>query len=249
MNTISYALQLYTVRDHMERNPARTLKEVKAMGYDHVETAGLAGLSPEEFRHLLDEAGLTAISGHVGMDTLAEDLDAVIDMARTLGHEYVVAPWVGNERKSTRETWAQYGREMEAAGFVMKEHGLTLCYHNHAHEYEIIDGETALDILFDAAEPGALGVELDVYWTRFAGHDPLEEIAKYAGRLPLIHLKDMTEGDSPTYTELGKGILDWASIVAAAKAAGVEWYIVEQDACPTDSLESARISAEFVKNL
>ncbi len=249
MSTISYALQLYTVRDHMERDPARTLKEVKAMGYDHVETAGLAGLSSKEFRRLLDEAGLTAISGHVGIDALAEDVDAVIEMARVLGQEYVVVPWAGGEQKSNWETWAQYGREMEAAGFALKEHGVTLCYHNHAHEYETINGETALDIIFATAEPEALCVELDVYWTRFAGFDPVEEINKYAGRLPLIHLKDMTSGDPPTFAELGKGILDWERIMAAAKAAGAIWYIVEQDICPADSLESARISAEFVKNL
>lgn len=249
MSAISYALQLYTVRDHMEKDPARTLREVKAMGYDYVETAGLAGLNAEEFRRLLDEAEVTAFSGHVGMDALAEDLDAVIEMAQILGHEYVVVPWVGNEQHSSWETWAQYAREMEAAGFAMKEHGITLCYHNHAHEYETINGETALDIMFETAEPDALGVELDVYWTRFAGYDPVEEINKYAGRLPLIHLKDMTSGDPPTFTELGKGILDWEGIMAAAKAAGAKWYIVEQDTCAVDSLESARISAEFVKNL
>lgn len=249
MSPVSYALQLYTVRDHMETDPARTLQEVKAMGYDHVETAGLAGLSADEFRRLLDEAELTAFSGHVGIDALADDLDAVIEMAQTLGQEYVVVPWVGNEQRATWETWAQYAREMEAAGFAMREHGITLCYHNHAHEYETINGETALDIMFETAEPEALAVELDVYWTRFAGYDPVEEINKYAGRLPLIHLKDMTSGDSPTFTELGKGILDWERIMAAAKAAGAEWYIVEQDICPVDSLESARISAEFVKNL
>jgi len=125
--------------------------------------------------------------------------------------------------------------------------GLTLCYHNHAHEFQQFDGQYVLDIVFDAA-PG-LGAELDTYWIKYGGPDPAAYIGKYNGRVPLLHLKDMTGGDDRTFAEMGRGIIEWTPIIEAAVKAGVRWYIVEQDECAGDSLESARISAAFVREL
>ena len=249
MSAIPFGLQLYTVRDHMEKDPEATLKAVKAAGYDNVELAGTAGMSAADYRALLDDCGLRAFSGHVGIEELVEDVDQTIEDAHILGMDYVVVPFIGGDMTPNREAWVQYAREMEAAGFTLKEAGLTLCYHNHAHEYEILDGETALDAIFNTADAEALAAELDVYWIRHAGFDPVAEIEKRPGRLPILHVKDMTDGDPPTFAEVGKGVIDWEPVFRAAEAAGVKWYAVEQDTCPVDSLESARVSAEYMKQL
>ncbi len=247
--SLSFGLQLYTVRDHMDRDAGETLKAVKAMGYDTVELAGTAGLSPAELRQLLDEYGLRAFSAHVGMDALAEDVDAEIDMAKTVGADYLVIPWLGGGTTPDRTAWEQYAKEMDVAGEAVRAAGLKLCYHNHAHEFEVVDGETIFDIIFNTAAPENLAAEIDVYWVKHAGYDPAEVIAQYADRCPIVHFKDMAATPPHTFTEVGRGIMDWPAMVDACKRAGVQWYIVEQDICPEDSLESARISAEFMATL
>jgi sugar phosphate isomerase/epimerase len=238
---IPFALQLYTVRDHLEKDVPGTLKQVKEMGYDYVETAGTVGLTTAEFRQVLDDAGLTAISAHLGH----EDVPAIIDAAKTLGVECAVCG-VHFEGGGTRDDWAGAGRTMKASGAQLREAGIQLCYHNHAHEFVTVDGEHALDIMFNAATPETLASELDLYWVKYGEQDPLGTLKKYAGRCPLLHIKDMAAGADRAFAEVGQGIIDWVPIFEVAPDLGVKWFIVEQDICPGDSLESARISAEFM---
>ncbi len=245
MADLPFALQLYTVRDSMDRAPEATLEQVKAMGYNHVELAGLAGLTAERFRAALDAAGLAAISAHVPLDELAGDPDAAIAMVETLGVDYVAVPWLGGEETPDRSAWEQYARTIDAAGAALREHGVQLCYHNHAHEFESIEGVSILDILFSGPREN-LAAEIDVYWARVAGADPARLIRRFSGRAPLVHVKDMTADQPPAFAEMGQGVMEWEPIFAAAAQAGVEWLIVEQDECAGDPLESARISAEYM---
>lgn len=247
--SLPFGLQLYTVRDHMEQDPRATLKAVKTMGYDTVETAGLAGLSAAAFRELLDEFGLRAFSMHVGIDALAEDVDQQIETAKTLGADFLVVPWIGGEETSDRAAWEQYAKEMDVAGEAVRGAGLKLCYHNHAHEFALIGGDTVFDIIFNTAAPENLAAEIDVYWVKHAGYDPAAVIQQYTDRCPIVHFKDMTPAEPHTFTELGQGVIDWPAMVETCKKAGVQWCVVEQDLCSGDSLESARVSAEFMATL
>ncbi len=242
MGNLPFALQLYTVRDHLEEDFPGTLERVKEIGYDHVELAGFGPYTPAECKQLLGDIGLTPVSAHVGLNELSVDAAAVIDVLHTLGVKY--APLSAGA--DSDEDWREIAKALETGGAKLREAGLTLCYHNHAHEFEKIGGQYILDFLFDSTDPAHLAAQIDTYWVKFGGEDPVAFVKKYAGRCPLLHVKDMTGDESPTFAEVGRGIIDWAPVFAAGAEAGVEWYIVEQDECAGDSIESARVSAEYM---
>jgi sugar phosphate isomerase/epimerase len=125
----------------------------------------------------------------------------------------------------------------------MKERGLTFGYHNHSFELEKFDGRTGLEILYSESDPAAFTAEIDTYWIQHGGGDPAWWIRGVAGRSPLVHLKDMTmRGSQQLMAEVGEGNLNWPAILEACRAAGVLWYIVEQDTCQRDPFESLGIS-------
>jgi len=126
--------------------------------------------------------------------------------------------------------------------------GFTFTYHNHAQELALIDGEHALDLLYAATDPALVQAELDTFWIAKGGAEVVPYIRKHAGRAPEIHAKDM-DAETGSFTEVGNGVLDWPAIFAAAREGGAEWVIVEQDACPGNSLDSARMSIENLKRM
>ncbi len=244
MVPVPYALQLYTVRDRLAEDVPGTLKKVKEIGYDYVELAGTWNRTVEEAKALLDEAELTPVSAHVGVGPVVNDTDTMIAFAKTLGVEFL-GMGIG---RSPAETWIATGKALNEAGAKFREEGIHICYHNHAAEFDLFDGITGYDLLLREAAPANLGVQIDTYWVKDAGLDPADMILRYAERCRLLHMKDMTDGDPHTFAEVGQGILDWPSIFAAGAKVGVEWYTVEQDRSAVGSIESARISAEFMKN-
>ena len=130
--------------------------------------------------------------------------------------------------------------------------GFVILYHNHAFEFEDkVDGQYGLDYLFDTIPETDIQAELDTYWVQVGGEDPVAYINKYAGRLPRLHIKDRAPAPADEecpFAEVGHGILDWDGIFAAAPAADVEWYVVEQDRCARSPLESARMSLEYLRS-
>ncbi|MDX9973280.1 MAG: sugar phosphate isomerase/epimerase [FCB group bacterium] len=243
MPAIPFALQLYSVRDHMNTDPVATLKAVKAAGYDHVEVVGRAGYPPRAFRQLLNDCGLTPVSAHVGLKDIEKDLRAICDSAHTLEIPYLVFSGDAPDRQG----WLELAWQADEIGSLLRKEGLQLCYHNHAHEFARIDGEYPYDLLMANASPENLQAEIDVFWVRFAGLDPVEQIHKYGHRCPLLHIKDMTPEPPYTFTEVGRGIIDMPAVFRAGKEIGAQWYIVEQDESMRDSLESVRISADYMR--
>lgn len=245
MGSLPFALQLYSVRDHMEKDAAATLKQVKEAGYDFVETAGTAGKTAAEFRQILDDCGLAAVSCHVGYDAITEKPGQVIEDCKALGASFAVMPYADAD---SAEGWAVFGKALGAGGEKLHEAGIPLCYHNHTHEFtKQYDGKYAINCLLDAADPAHLGLQLDTYWAQFGGADASALIMKYGVRCPIIHIKDgKLGGEQPVLTEVGNGDMDWSPIFQAAQQTGVKWYIVEQDESDKDSLESAAISAKFM---
>lgn len=243
MNHLPFALQLYTVRDPMEKDVAKTLEAVKAAGYDFVELAGTGGLSPMEFRRLLDGCGLIAVSAHVGLQDLVQNVELVTDVAQTIGYKYLVFSWNAPDAQG----WLDAAQQADEAGEALRLAGLQLCYHNHAHEFAPLDGKCVLDAIMDNTAPENLAAELDVYWVRDAGLDPVGQIRKYGDRCPLLHIKDMTVAEPHTFTEVGRGAIDMPAVFQVGREIGVEWYIVEQDLSAGDPLESARISAQYMR--
>lgn len=253
MGKTPYALQLYTVRDQLEADLAGTLGRVRQAGYRLVELAGTQGRSPEEYKDLLDEAGLEAVSAHIGFEEVTTHPQWAMDQARIFGIEYVVVPWLGGEEFNEKAAWLNAAHRMDAAGAALRDEGIRLCYHNHAHEFMSIEGECIHDLLFADTAPENLAVQLDTCWAAVGGKDPAALIRRYSGRIPLVHFKDFKPGMPPSLTEVGNGCLQWDAIIAAVRDAGVACCIVEQDdnflpgsdGTP-DPIESARVSAAFV---
>jgi len=246
MGKLKFALQLYTVRDCLDKDVPGTLDRVKKMGYHNVECGSTHKLTHEEFQKNLEQAGLKACSIHVGYDDVTKDIPKVIELTKLYKVKYVAIGGIDSALTQGREGWIACGKALDAGGAALRQAGIRLCYHNHAHEFSLLGGEYAYDLLLNAASPENLATEIDVFWVRYAGINPATIINRYVGRCPLIHVKDMANAKSRAFAAVGSGILAWHEILPAAVKAGAEWFIVEQDTCPRDSLESAAESAEFM---
>lgn len=245
-----FALQLYSVRDYFEKAPLDAMLGVKRAGFDHVELAGTCGMSPEEFKALLDRTGLTPVSAHMGFAEVCADPAAAARVARVFGVSGVVIPWLGGDGFGSREDWLGAARAMDAAGAALRAEGVTLSYHNHDHEFMALDGGgNAFDLIFSTASPENLKVQLDTCWSTVGGADTPALLARLAGCVSTIHVKDFlpgVNGARPVLTEVGAGAMDWPSVLPAARAAGAQWFIVEQDVSQTDSMDSAAVNAAFM---
>jgi sugar phosphate isomerase/epimerase len=247
MNNIPICLQMYTVRDDAQRDLAGTLSYVAQLGYAGVELAGYAGRTAEEYRALLAANGLRAVGAHVGVDQVTGNIEQTIAEAKLFGYDYVIVPWIGKPYTESLEGYRRLGAELTAVAAQYAAAGLTLCYHNHAFEFELSDGDkTGLDVLFEAAP--SLQAELDTFWVKKGGKDIPAYLTRLSGRVPLVHLKDMTHDGS--FAPVGVGTVDYPALFAAAEAAGVAYYMVEQDSCqaPLTPLESIRLSIENLRS-
>ena len=233
------AIQLYTLR---AIDAVAALPTLAAQGYEAVELYARPG-DPSELRRRLDDAGLEACGWHVGLERFDGAFDEVVEQARILGVPRLVVPWAERPRdragaQALAERLAALQRRVAAAEFP-------LGYHNHGHELEpLADGTVTLDVL---AEVDGLELELDLGWLWVAGSDPVARLAKHAGRIPLVHVKDFA--DRQTSVPVGDGVVGYDRIVPAARAAGVEWLIVEQEEHAGDPLDATARSAEALRRL
>ena len=266
-------LQLYSVRDNMAQDFKGTLQKVKDMGYAGVEFAGLFDNSPEQIKAWCAEIGLNPISAHVPLADMLADVDKVIADYKTIGCQYIVVPYVTEERRPGGEKFLQMVEEIRAIGTKCKAAGLTLLYHNHDFEFKKLEsGEYGLDYLYANVPSDLLQTELDQCWVKYSGLDPVEYLKKYTGRSPVVHLKDffkegeqegdpyaligLNEGEQKKNTAfefrpLGHGVQDIPSIIAAAKEAGSKWLIVEQDqpSMGKSPMECVATSMEYLKKI
>ena len=243
---IPIALQLYTLRQETEKDFIGTLKKVAALGYKGVEFAGFGGFSALDLKAYLDAFDLKPVGAHIGIEELKNNLEEIIDYNLQLGNKYIVCPWASYEAK---EDYVKMAELLEDIGRKLKASGLRLCYHNHAHEFQSFDGEYGLDIIYNRVHRELLGTEIDTYWVVYAGLNPVEYVAKYSGRTPLLHIKDMENSEKREFAEIGTGTIDIRAIAEQAEKNGTEWLIVEQDACKIEPLESIRISIENLRKM
>jgi len=240
------ALQLWTVRNELARDAPATFRELHELGYRYVEVAAMDGTSAEEIVSMLGDVGLAAMGAHIPLPTITGDTDTAIAFAKTLGVSYAAVPWIGPDDCVGRDAWVAAASAMNAAGQAFRAEGITLCYHHHGHEFDRVDGDYIFDVIMDNSPPENLSAEIDTYWAQFGGVDPVELMRRYAGRCPLLHIKDMANDEQRSFAEVGHGVLDWDAIFNAAKEVGVKWCVVEQDESTRGALESARLSAEYL---
>jgi sugar phosphate isomerase/epimerase len=247
MRVDQIALQLYTVRELAAADLGGTLRAVAAAGYRSVELAGLPETTPGGLARLLDETGLRAVASHEGIQRLREDPVAVADRLATLGCPRVIVPWMPEEDRGTVDDVRRFAAELGALARSFADRGLRLGYHNHAFEFAPLEGTTTWDVLL-AELPAEVELELDVYWASVGGRDPVAEIRATADRVRLLHMKDRAPGPDPRDIPAGEGILAFPQIVEAGRAAGVEWYVVEQDDA-RDPLAEIAVAARYLESL
>lgn len=243
------ALQLYTVRSETEKDFVGTLKKVAELGYQGVEFAGYGGLPADELRDVLKELNLIPVNSHVALEKLEKDLEAEISYALEIGLKDITVPYLAESRRNSREAWTTVAKQLQDFGRKIKEAGLSLHYHNHAFEFEKFDGKYGLDILIDNTDADVVKLEVDTFWVQYAGVDPVAYLKGLAGRVTMVHLKDMIKDQQPPFAEVGEGCIDITGIIRVSKEIGVQWGIVEQDVCQRPPLESAKISIDNLKKM
>jgi len=264
------ALQLYSIRNIAENNFAEALLETKKLGYDAVEYAGFFGISPNEVKKMTEDAGLAPVSAHVPYYDMLREPEKVMSDCAAAGCCYVAVPYLTPECRPGSEGFSETLKGIAKIARAAKSAGLTLLYHNHDFEFMRINGEYALDILYNTVPADLLMTEIDTCWVKVGGENPAEYIKKYTGRAPLVHLKDyvssgkggkmykligIDDDDNEKASDfgfrpIGYGCQNFSEIIKASENAGSEWVVVEQDepSSGKTSLECAKMSIDWLKN-
>lgn len=236
-------IQLYTVRDRMAADLPGTLARIAEIGYEEVEFAGYFDTPPTDVRRHLEAVGLRAPAAHIGAFTgpaaMLADPQRFIGEAAEVGHRYFVVPWLDPEDRETLDQYRALADVFNTLGEACRAAGLQFAYHNHDFELATLEGATPYDILLERCDPALVAFELDLYWVRAAGRDPLEILAAHPGRFPLAHVKDMAADGR--MADVGAGTTDFATIFSDPRIAPFEHLFVERDD-PSDSFATAEAS-------
>jgi sugar phosphate isomerase/epimerase len=245
------AAQLYTVRDFAKTPPdiAKTLKKIRAIGYEAVQISGLGPIGESELLAMLKGEGLVCCATHEDGNTILNEPQQIVDHLKKLGCNLTAYAWPGGIKFDTLPDVKSFAARLNAAGKILHDAGQVLCYHNHQIEFRRLGGKPILEILFEETDPRYLQGEPDTYWVQNGGGDPVAWCNRLKGRLPILHLKDYTVNseNKPTFAEIGNGNLDWKRIIPAAEAAGCQWFCIEQDTCPGDPFDSLKQSFDYTK--
>ena len=242
------SLQLYTVREETARDMPGTLRRISEIGYPAVEFAGFGALSAEDLRNILDDLGLRASGAHVPFDSWKKDPGAVLADMHTLDCAHAILPMAPPEQHRDATAVASLAGSLNRWGELCHQEGVIFSYHNHAFEFAPLGGTTMWEVLVRDTDPELVYFELDLYWVRYGGADPEPLLLDLGDRIPLVHLKDMASDDQHSDLPVGEGTMAWNGLLEAADAAGVEWYIAEQDN-PRDALEDVTISLQYMREL
>ncbi|TVQ26878.1 MAG: sugar phosphate isomerase/epimerase [Spirochaetaceae bacterium] len=248
------AAQLYTLRDHLKTpdQMAKTLRQVRKIGYQAVQVSGTGPIDPHELRRILDGEGLTCCATHENSATILDSPKAVVEKLSILGCAHTAYPYPANIDFGSPRDVKNLIKQLDAAGRVLRDHGMVLSYHNHDIEFRQIKGRTVLEMIYAETDPNHLKAELDTHWVQAGGASVASWCRKMRGRMPLIHLKDyaIDNDRQRRFAEIGSGNLDWAEIISAAEESGCQWFIVEQDAdwVDNDPFKSLKSSFKYIKD-
>jgi len=252
-------VQLYTVRTVLPQKPAETLHAIEDIGYQEIEATygGLDKLWP-----VIQGTGLKAVSVHLDNTLMnagkEDDLARAIEHVKQWGFAYAVFPYLPPAERGGLDKIRALTDKLNRAGEKCRAAGITFCYHNHAFEFEPMEGTTGFEVMMNRLDKNLCGFELDCFWVSVAGHNPAELLQELSGRVPLVHLKDKASGtpvlfqesvQRTAFQEVGNGVMDWPAILRAAASAGVQHYFVEQDQTPGDPVDSLRRSFGYLSKL
>ncbi|MNQ91189.1 sugar phosphate isomerase/epimerase family protein [Pedobacter ghigonis] len=256
---------LFTLREQLTADVKATIAQVASIGYNQVETyygypgkyevKGFWGLEARDFNALLKANGLTSPSGHYNVtEFLSTGDDKVlkshIETAATVSQKYFVIPALPTDIRTngTLDDYKRMAAKFNQVAELCQKSGLKLAYHNHNFEFKVQENNlTGYDILLNETEAKLVGFELDIFWAVNAGLNPVDLFKKNPGRYKMFHVKDMDKTDKAVFTEVGSGRIDFRSVFAASKLAGVDYIFTEQDLIKKAPFESITESYNYIK--
>jgi sugar phosphate isomerase/epimerase len=256
-NKRKIGIQLYTVRGEIKNGIDSVIAKLASVGYQQIELYGYSngkyfGKSTKEMSALLKQHNLTTPSAHMGLpDFLYNGNDdawkKAMEDSQVMEHEYLVIPWIEPAHRTSLDDYKKIAARVNRAAELTKAGGMKFAYHNHAFEFEKFGDTCGYDIIVNETDKNLVKLELDLYWVRNAGLDPIDLFKKHSGRITMWHVKDMDKNDKNKQTEVGNGSIDFKAIFKEAKKSGLEYFFVEQenyDVSPYDSIEK---SIRYVK--
>jgi sugar phosphate isomerase/epimerase len=250
-------VELYSFRNQFPKDVPGTLQKIAAMGIKEIEGGGTYGMPVEEFKKLLQQNGLKMIAVAADFNQLDSNAQAAVAQAKLFGAKYVVCFWIPhNGDEFTIDNTKRAVEVFNRAGKLLKENGISLCYHPHGYEFRPYENGTLFDYLTKNLNPDYCNFEMDVFWIKHPGQEPVALLKKYPKRFLLMHLKDRkpgTEGnqfgraDVETNIVLGEGDVGIAEIMKEAKRAGVKHYFIEDES--SRSMEQVPMSLKYLKGL
>lgn len=251
-------MQAYTYRASFPKNVAATLDTLKMLGVTELEGGAARGTTPEEFKKMCDERGIKIPATGGGYEQLVKDPEAAAKTAKLLGATYLMCAWIPHKVKGgfTYEEAKKAVEDFNMIGKVLKENGITFCYHNHGYEFQPYEGGTLFDYIVKNTNPEYVSFEIDILWAFHGGAEPVALMKKYGNRFKLVHLKDLRNGvkgdltgGTPLINDvvLGTGQVDVAGVIREGKKIGIKHYFIE-DESPT-WYEQVPKSIAYLKSL
>jgi sugar phosphate isomerase/epimerase len=250
-------LQLYSLRNEFKKDVPGTLAKIKEWKIKQIEGGGTYGLPMDEYKKLLQQNNLQMVSVGAGFDELAKNPQAVADNAKAFGAKFVMCAWVPHkEGDFTMEEINKAIDVFNTAGKVLADNGLKFCYHPHGYEFRPHEDGTMFDYMIKNTDPKYVNFEMDVFWVKHPGQDPVALLKKYPTRFLLMHLKDKEpgtqgnqEGRAPDETNvvLGKGDVGIAEVMKEGKRIGIKHYFIEDES--PKAVEQIPQSLEYLKKL
>ncbi|MCM3717788.1 sugar phosphate isomerase/epimerase family protein [Fictibacillus phosphorivorans] len=244
-------LQLFSVWKDAELDFLKTLSRVADLGYEGVQFAGFYNTPVQDLKRVMDEKGIKSAGAHVSLNQLTNgEFEKMVGYHEIIGNQLIICPDLPKEMRKNADDYKRSAEVLNKVGERCKELGFTFGYHNHEFEFDVFDGKTGFDLLFENVDPSLVKIELDGYWASYSGYDPVDILNTYPDQCVTLHVKDMKTIDGKKVsTEVGRGELDVESFVEAGKKYGVEWLIVEQEEFEIDRFEALKINATNTKNM
>lgn len=243
-------VQIYTIRSAMtdEKSVRESFLKLKELGYDEGQTAGFYDIGVEKYAEIAKETGLKICGTHCGFNELIADPDKAMEQHKLLGTTNIGIGGMPAEARNDLASLYDFVEKANKFADYISKYGFKFTYHNHSFEFKKLDGKRMMDVLVEGLNPETTSFVLDTYWVQHGGGDVIAWMKKLAGRIDILHLKDMGMADKQFITEIGQGNINFDGIVETAAEIGVKHYVVEQDTCPGDPFDSLKISAEYIKS-
>ncbi|MEN9684274.1 MAG: hypothetical protein RLZZ28_60 [Bacteroidota bacterium] len=245
----AFGIQLWTVKEDMAKDAKGSLAKIAQYGYKQVESfegqQGMFwGMKHTEFKKYMDDLGIKIVSSHC---SIAKDFERKAAEAAEIGMKYLICPYLGPQKSI--DDFKKYSDDFNKSGEICKKNGIRFAYHNHDYSFKAINGEVPQEVMMNSTDKNLVDFEMDIYWVVAAGEDPKVWFDKHPGRFKLCHIKDLAKtAKGHESVQIGKGTIDFASVLKAGTARGLQYYIMEQEAFTgTNPLESAEANGKYLK--